>query len=117
VNVAIVRGRLSSPPRKTELGSGDLLVRYEITVGRDDGPADSVPVSWVGAAEHAPPELDAGDEVVAVGRVHRRWFRTGGATASRTEVAAGTVVPATRRATARKALEAAVTAAAGALAR
>ena len=110
MNVAIVRGRLSSPPRKTELESGDLIVRYEVTVGRDDGPADSVPVSWVGPPKQAPPELDAGDEVVAVGRVHRRWFRTGGATASRTEVAAGTVVPASRRAAARKAVEAAVAA-------
>jgi single-strand DNA-binding protein len=105
VNVAIVRGRLSSLPRKTELGSGDVLVRYEVTVRHDEGPADSVPVCWVGAPNQAPPELERGEEVVAVGRIRRRWFQAGGAAASRTELAATTVVPASRRAAVRKALE------------
>lgn len=112
MNVAIVCGRLSSAPRKTELGSGDLLVRYEVTVARDDGPADSVPVSWLGPPKHEPPEVVEGDVVVAVGRVRRRWFRAGGATVSRTEVLASSVVPASRRAAARRAVRAAVAAAA-----
>lgn len=109
MNVAIVWGRLSSPPRLTELGSGDVLVRYEVTVARDDGPADSVPVSWVGAAGKQPPaaQLDAGDEVVAVGRVRRRWYRpAAGPARSATEVVASTVVPASRRAAARRAVDA-----------
>lgn len=118
MNVAIVWGRLSSPPRVTELGSGDVLVRYEVTVARDDGPADSVPVTWVGTAKQAPAaSLDAGDEVVAVGRVRRRWYRpAAGPTRSATEVVAATVVPASRRAAARRAVDAAFAASQDALA-
>ena len=47
----------------------------------------------------APETLDrviirfAGDEVVVVGRARRRFFRAGGATASRTEVVAAQVCP------------------------
>ncbi|HEX2851537.1 MAG TPA: hypothetical protein VHN98_13335, partial [Acidimicrobiales bacterium] len=37
--------------------------------------------------------LDAGDEVVVVGHVSRRFFRAGGATQSRTEVVARSVHP------------------------
>lgn len=118
MNVAIVWGRLSSPPRTTELGSGDVLVRYEVTVARDDGPADSVPVTWVGPAKHAPGvQLDTGDEVVAVGRVRRRWYRpAAGPPRSATEVVATTVVPASRRAAARRAVDAALAATQEALA-
>jgi single-stranded DNA-binding protein len=115
VNVAIVEGRLSSPPRVTELGSGDVLVRYEVTVAREGAPADSVPVSWLGSATRAPAtELETGDEVVAVGRVRRRWYRpAAGGSRSATEVVADVVVPARRRAAARKAIEAALAAARG----
>ena len=41
--------------------------------------------------------LDAGDEVVVVGRVRRRFFRAGGATASRVEVEAEVVARARDR--------------------
>jgi single-stranded DNA-binding protein len=90
VNVAIVVGRLSSAPRLSEFESGDVLVRYEITVDRSDGPADSVPVAWLGPAGKAPPgDLEAGEQVVAFGRVRRRWFRAGaGPSRSSTEVVA-----------------------------
>jgi hypothetical protein len=52
-------------------------------------------------------QLDAGDEVVVVGSVHRRFFQAGGATASRVEVEADIVVRAQdgrRLATARRRL-------------
>jgi single-strand DNA-binding protein len=49
-----------------------------------------------------------GEEVLVVGRVRRRFFRAGGATQSRTEVAATLAVPTRRAAAAAKALEAAV---------
>ena len=90
MNVAIVRGRLSSPPRVTEFDSGDVLVRYEVTVAHEDGPADSVPVAWLGAEPAAPSDdLEPGDEVVVVGRVRRRWYRpAAGAERSTTEVVA-----------------------------
>ena len=39
-------------------------------------------------------DLDVDAEVVAAGRVRRRWFRSGGATQSRTEVVAVEVLSA-----------------------
>jgi single-strand DNA-binding protein len=95
MNVAIVRGRLSSEPRWTTLESGDVLVRYEVTVAREDARADSVPVAWLGAPAATPSaDLTRGDEVVVVGRVRRRWFRPGaGPSVSTTEVVATSVVP------------------------
>jgi hypothetical protein len=107
MNLVIVRGRLSSPPRSTELASGDVLVRFEVTVARDDGPADSVPVCWLGPRRGAPsPSLDTGDEVVAVGRVRRRWYRPpGGPSRSATEMVADVVLRATDRRRARLAVE------------
>lgn len=103
----------------TALASGDLLVRYEVTVDRDDGPADSVPVVWIGPPANGPPTtLDAGDVVVVAGRVRRRWYRAGpGGARSSTEVAADVVVPARRRVAATKAVTAALAAAQGAGAR
>lgn len=99
MNVVIVRGRLSSAPRRSELGSGDVLVRYEVTVPRAEGPADSVPVAWLGSPRRAPSAaLDVGDEVFAVGRVRRRWYRpTVGPSRSATEVVADCVVAASDR--------------------
>jgi len=99
MNVVFLRGRLSSAPRTTELDSGDLLVRYEVTVPREDAPADSVPVAWLGPARDAPAAaLGAGDAVVVVGRVRRRWYRPpAGGARSATEVVADAVVAASDR--------------------
>jgi single-strand DNA-binding protein len=88
-NVAVVRGACSSPPELRVLPSDQRLAQLQITT-RIGGRAMSVPVSvlepaaWVEA-------LDAGDEVVVLGSVRRRFFRTGGATASRVEIEAEVV--------------------------
>jgi single-strand DNA-binding protein len=103
VNVAILRGRLSSPPRLHTLPSGDDLLRLEVTVRTDDPRPDSVPVTWFGPAGEAS-GWPTGHEVVVVGRVRRRWFQAGGGRASRTEVVATTVVPAGRRSAVGKAV-------------
>lgn len=106
MNVAVVQGRLSSEPRVTELASGDRLVRYEITVSRDDASADSVPVAWFGPVASCPPtDLERGTEVVAVGRVRRRWFQVpGGPSRSSTELLADAVLEASDRRRARMAI-------------
>jgi single-stranded DNA-binding protein len=111
MNVAIVQGRLSSDPRMTTLESGDVLVRYEVTVAQEGAPADSVPVAWLGAETQMPSdELGRGDEVVVVGRVRRRWYRpAAGPSRSTTEVVATTVVPASDRRRVRAALARAAT--------
>jgi single-strand DNA-binding protein len=88
LDLAVVVGSLSSDPVATTLPSGSTLIRYEVTV-RDAAPADTVPVSWLDPSR--PPALAAGDRVVVVGRVRRRFFRAGGATRSATEVVAGSV--------------------------
>lgn len=102
MNIALVQGRLSSAPRVHELASGDVVVRYEVTVPRPGGAAESVPVAWIGPPARAA-ELAAGEEVVVVGRVRRRWYRPpGGPSRSVCELLAEAVVPARRRAAARR---------------
>jgi len=89
VNVAVVWGACSSPPEIRVLPSEQRLAQLQLTT-RVDGRALSVPVSVVD-----PPAwlegLDAGDELVVAGPVRRRFFRAGGATASRVEVVAEVV--------------------------
>ena len=79
-------------PGARELPSGDSLVAYDVTVrpeasAGEAATAESVPVAWFDPPAAAT-AMAAGDDVVVVGRVRRRFFRAGGATASRTEVVA-----------------------------
>ncbi len=103
-NVVALVGRLARPAEWRDLPSGDRLVTYEVTVKRPGERAESVPVVWVGAPATAA-DHDVGECVVVVGRVRRRFFRAGGATQSRTEVVAETVVAARHAKRARGALE------------
>jgi single-strand DNA-binding protein len=119
INVVVLQGVLARPAQDRVLPSGTRLLSLEVTVPRSDGPADSVPVAWFDAPASAA-SLDAGVEVVVVGRVRRRFFRAGGLTQSRTEVLASRVARATesKRArtlmsTAGSAIEAAVAALGG----
>ena len=108
MNISVVRGRLTRPPEPRDLPSGDHLVAYEVTVEHPGARAESVPVVW-----HDPPAaalaLDAGDAVLVVGRVRRRFFKAGGATQSRTEVVADTVLPVSQAKRCRAALDKALT--------
>ncbi len=90
-NLCVLEGELSSDLRPLELESGSVLLRCDVTV-RAGGATDSVPVVRFDpiASERS---LLEGDRVAVVGRVHRRCFRAGGATVSRTEVVADRVVP------------------------
>jgi single-strand DNA-binding protein len=92
MNVCIIQGRLTRPPEHRVAGDGRSLVTYEVAVDRPEGGTESVPVVWEGAPAVAV-DLDVDAEVVIAGRVRRRWFRSGGATQSRTEVVADGVVP------------------------
>ena len=92
MNVCIIQGRLTRPPEHRVAGDGRSLVTYELAADRPEGGTETVPVVWEGAPAVAV-DLDVDAEVVVVGRVRRRWFRTGGATQSRTEVVATGVVP------------------------
>lgn len=96
MNVVILRGRLSRPPQSRALPSGDIVIAYEVTVPRPGQRAETVPVAWLEAPASAA-DLAVDEEVVVVGRVRRRFFRAGGSTQSRTEVAAERVVPTRHR--------------------
>ena len=102
-NVVLLRGRVSSEPRVRELPSGSTIVNLEVTTHVDDTSV-SVPV----VVERASVECVAGDEVVVVGHVRRRFFRAGGITQSRTEVFAEKVVRASRTRAAQKLIESVV---------
>ena len=104
MNVVILRGTLSRPPTTRDLPSGDQLVAFEVTTRPAEGPAESVPVTWLDAPRRVL-SLPAGAEVAVTGRVRRRFFRAGNATASRTEVVADAVVPVTQRARVARAVE------------
>ena len=105
MNLTVVRGRLSRPPSVRELPSGTRLASLDVTTERhrEGEPADTVPVVW-----RDPPAsvdgLDTDDDVVVVGRVRRRFFRSGGVTQSRTEVEADVVLRPRQRARVQRAL-------------
>jgi single-strand DNA-binding protein len=96
VNLAVVRGVCSSPAEVRVLPSGATLVVLQVTTRTGPEPAVSVPVvAWDPAASVA--DLDVGDEIVAVGRVRRRFYRAAGVTASRVEIEATNILPAKNR--------------------
>lgn len=109
MNVVVLQGVLSSAPETRTLRSGDRLVSYELTIRSAGRPTDTAPVVWFDPPARAA-DLPAGTEVVVTGRVHRRFFRTGGVTASRTEVVADAVIPARQRRRVAGALDAVVAA-------
>jgi hypothetical protein len=95
INLAVVRGHLSSAPEVRTLPSGRVLAVLQITT-RPAAGAISVPVAvwdppaWLAAS-------DTGAELVAVGTVRRRFYRAGAVTASRVELEASFVSRATDR--------------------
>jgi single-strand DNA-binding protein len=103
LNHVVLRGVLSRPSATQVLQSESVLVRLEVRTRPGDGPAETVPVVWFDPPSWAT-ELQAGAEVVVVGRVRRRFYRAGPATQSRTEVVADSVIDAASRRKARRAL-------------
>lgn len=91
MNQVLLVGRLSSTPQERSLASGSVLWSMEITTDTPDG-AWSVPVAWFDPPVAVP--FATGDEVLVLGSVRRRFFRTGAGTQSRTEVVAAEVVAA-----------------------
>jgi single-strand DNA-binding protein len=103
-NLVVLSGRVASDPVARQLPSGSWVVNVEVTTPLADGGA-SVPVVVLGESVDA----RAGDEVVVVGHVRRRFFRAGGATQSRTEVIADDVVRRSRTKTVQRLVERAAT--------
>lgn len=101
MNIVVLRGKLSSDAVQRSLPSGDWYVTYEVTTKDVDGVTRTVPVSL---QRGDAPVLPGGTEVVVLGSVRRRYFRTAGATSSRTEVQAVDVLRSTAKKTVQKAL-------------
>jgi single-strand DNA-binding protein len=107
INLVVLHGRLTRPAELRILPSGDRLLSFDLSIQRPGERAESVPVTC-----SEPPascvDLDVDETVVVVGRVRRRFFRSGGATQSRTEVVAETLVRARHAKRAKIALASAV---------
>ncbi len=102
LNLAVLRGVVSSPPDVRVLPSDSVLAQVQVTTRLDSGTVSMPvavwnPAAWVEA-------LEPGDEIVVVGRVRRRFYRAGGATASRVELEADLVARADDRRRVRAAL-------------
>lgn len=109
VNAVRLRGRLSSPPERRVLPSGDEVVGLRVVVRRSDGGAvDALDVSVgpaPGAGGRARPgevgrrhlaaaeRLTVDQRIEVVGELRRRWWDAGGARRSRLEVRATAVLP------------------------
>lgn len=102
-NLVVLRGTVTSEPRARDLPSGSTVTNVEITT-RGESSTTSVPVVVLDRSI----DVVAGDDVVVVGHVRRRFFRAGGVTQSRTEVVAAHLVPARRARTVERAVAAAI---------
>ena len=91
-NLVVLKGHVSSEPRRRDLPSGATLLQIELTTPGDGGLL-SVPVVWFEPTR----EVAVNDEVTVLGHVRRRFYRTGGTTQSRTEVVADSIVATRRR--------------------
>jgi single-strand DNA-binding protein len=89
-------GRLAAAPRLRELPSGDTVWNLRVVVERPQLPpgkdrprqrVDSLECAvWSGRLKKQVEKWEAGDVVDVTGALRRRFFRAGGATASRVEV-------------------------------
>lgn len=103
-NLVLLRGSVAGEPVARELSSGRSLISLDLSVRPEEGPVEVVPVAWFDPPARAS-QLQPGTEVCVLGRVRRRFFRSGGATISRTEVVATAIVSASAPSQVRRALE------------
>lgn len=98
-NLAVLRGTVPNDAQSRDLPGGGVVVQFDVTTRIAAGDREagvSVPVAWNDPTPAQLAVITTGIEVVVIGTVRRRFFRVGGATQSRTEVIAESVIP-TRR--------------------
>ena len=95
VNEVRLVGRLAADPRLRELPSGDTVWNLRVVVERAVPPGKEKPrqrvdslecAVWSGRLKKQVEKWEAGHIVEVSGALRRRFFRAGGATASRVEV-------------------------------
>lgn len=97
MNIAVVRGTVLREPQERTLATGQKVVSLDVNVSYDDRPNENLEVVWVDPPRNLVVPRQ-GNEVVAIGRVRRRFYKAGANVVSRTEVVADTVLT-TRQAT------------------
>jgi single-strand DNA-binding protein len=98
-NLVVLRGSVADAPALRDLPSGSVVAQFDVSTAiHVDGRAATaaVPVAWTDPSPSDLARVAAGVDIVVVGTVRRRFFRVAGATQSRTEVVAESVVPARR---------------------
>jgi single-strand DNA-binding protein len=97
VNLSVLRGAISAPPEIRALKSGRRVATLAVRTSTGEGRNTSVPVTvWDPPAWVETLEID--DDVLVVGRVRRRFFRTAtGGSGARTDVEAQSLAPARDR--------------------
>jgi len=96
VNLAVLAGTLVKAAEPRLLPDGSTIWELEISIRPEGRAASTVPVSWA-PANVDPAAWAPGEPLVVVGAVRRRFYRAGGATVSRTDVLAESIVPARQR--------------------
>lgn len=91
MSLVILPGVLADTATTIQLADGTRLRSVDLRT--PDGP---IPLVWPADAD--PGDTEPGVEVVAVGRVRKRFFRTGGRTVAVTEVVPEAIVRRRRRA-------------------
>ena len=92
VNEVRLVGRISSAPEERVLPSGDAVWTFRIVVsraetGRSRQSVDALECAvWAGRVRRSVTTWGAGDVVEVTGAMRRRFYRAGGAVASRVEV-------------------------------
>jgi single-strand DNA-binding protein len=97
VNEVRLVGRVSQPPEERVLPSGDAVWSFRVVVARPAEESSTARagvdalecVAWSGRVRRSVSGWSAGDVVEVSGALRRRFFRTGGAVASRVEVEVG----------------------------
>ena len=99
VNSVVLVGRVSAPPERRELPSGDLLVTLRVVVdrpprrGQKRRQVDVIDVAcWTRRVQRSVESLAPDDRVRIEGSLRRRFFAAGAARASRYEVEAVRVI-------------------------
>ena len=93
MNVVQLRGRVSRLEEERELPSGSVVLGFAVVVARESpspvgrATVDSVDcAAWAAGVRRSVRSWQPGDIVAIEGRLRRRFYRAGGATASRYEV-------------------------------
>jgi len=104
MNIAVVRGVVLREPQERTLATGQKVVSLDVNVTYEDRPNENLEVVWVDPPRNLVVPRQ-GNEIFAVGRVRRRFFKAGPNVVSRTEVVADTVLTARQTSRINRALQ------------